>query len=147
MKENFIERKVYKGIITELPENGIFVFGSNTQGRHGKGAAKTALNKFGAIYGNPKGRQGKSYAIITKDLTKKIHPSISGKEIINQIRELYKYAEENKDLDFYISYNADSIPLNGYTIEEIAIFFASGFVSKNIIFEEKFHELVFKNWE
>lgn len=63
---------LYKGIITELPENGIFVFGSNTQGRHGKGAALLAKNKFGAIYGQAKGLQGQSYAIITKDLTKKL---------------------------------------------------------------------------
>lgn len=30
--------------ITKLAENEIFVFGSNLSGRHGKGAAKTALH-------------------------------------------------------------------------------------------------------
>ena len=38
-------------MITQLEPNQIFVFGSNTQGRHGKGAALTAKNKFGAVYG------------------------------------------------------------------------------------------------
>lgn len=46
----------------------IFVFGSNREGRHGKGAALTARTKYGAIYGQAEGRQGASYAIITKEL-------------------------------------------------------------------------------
>lgn len=35
--------------ITKLEKNQIFVFGSNLSGRHGKGAAKTALG-WGAIW-------------------------------------------------------------------------------------------------
>jgi hypothetical protein len=48
---NLVTRKTYKDFITQLKDNQIFVFGSNTQGRHGKGAALLARNKFGAIYG------------------------------------------------------------------------------------------------
>lgn len=52
----------------ELPLNReIFVFGSNLAGRHGKGSALAAQEKFGAIYGQGEGPQGKSYAIPTKD--------------------------------------------------------------------------------
>ena len=36
------------GKITSLPDNHIFVFGSNEAGRHGKGAALDAVNNFGA---------------------------------------------------------------------------------------------------
>jgi hypothetical protein len=50
-----------------LLQNEIFVFGSNTEGRHGAGAAKTAM-VWGAEYGKNSGRQGQTYAIITKDL-------------------------------------------------------------------------------
>lgn len=46
----------------------IFVFGSNTQGIHGAGAALAAKNLHGAIQGIPMGLQGNSYAIITKHL-------------------------------------------------------------------------------
>jgi len=47
-------RKFYIGNIT--PEaNTIFVFGSNSEGRHGAGAAKVARNQFGAIYGQSEG--------------------------------------------------------------------------------------------
>ena len=90
--------KVYKGIITELPPNGIFVFGSNTEGRHGLGAAKTAREKFGAKYGQPSGRQAQSYAIITKDLTKSFHPSVSRLDIemqrINPISTSTQYIQK-----------------------------------------------------
>lgn len=53
--------------IISLKENEIFVFGSNLLGRHGGGAAKMALDHFGAIYGQPFGFQGQSYAIPTMD--------------------------------------------------------------------------------
>lgn len=45
----------------------IFVFGSNLAGRHGKGAALVARVRYGAIYGQGEGLQGRSYAIPTKD--------------------------------------------------------------------------------
>lgn len=44
----------------------VFVFGSNTAGRHGKGAALFARQSRGAIYGQGEGLQGNSYAIPTK---------------------------------------------------------------------------------
>jgi hypothetical protein len=45
----------------------IFVFGSNLAGRHGAGAAKFALERKGAKYGQGIGLQGNSYAIPTKN--------------------------------------------------------------------------------
>lgn len=44
----------------------VFVFGSNLSGRHGKGAASTALKEYGAVYGQGFGPQGNSFAIPTK---------------------------------------------------------------------------------
>ncbi len=46
----------------------IFVFGSNRQGRHGKGSALEAVRRHGAVYGQPDGLQGNSYGIVTKEL-------------------------------------------------------------------------------
>lgn len=40
----------------------VLVFGSNLAGRHGKGAAKYALVKYGAVYGVGEGRTGDAYA-------------------------------------------------------------------------------------
>lgn len=134
--------KTYKGKIVKLKDNQIFVFGSNTQGRHGAGAAKFALDNCGAIYGKSKGRQGNSYAIITKDLTKNVHPSISPSYIKEQIRELYEYAKINPNLDFLIIYSGNGINLNGYSNQEMAEFFSSvDNIPSNIIFEEEFIKL------
>jgi len=110
----------YKGKIKSLKQNEVFVFGSNTEGKHGLGAALFAKQKCGAIYGQSMGLQGQSYAIITKDLNKKIHPSIDKKFIIQQISELYYLASIDIDKKFYIAYDATSVNLNGYANIEMA---------------------------
>ena len=133
--------KTYKGIITELPDNGIFVFGSNTQGRHGKGAALIAKIKFGAIYGYARGFQGKSFAICTKDLTKKLHPSVPKEHIMSQIEELYYNANIINGNDFYVAYGVNS-NLNGYTPQEMANMFSSFPIPNNIVFNENFAKLI-----
>lgn len=45
----------------------IFVFGSNYNGYHGAGAAKTAVDKYHAITGLGMGPQNYAYAVPTKD--------------------------------------------------------------------------------
>lgn len=60
----------YTGDITPDADT-IFVFGSNPEGRHGAGAAKIAVDKFGAKYGQGEGLQGNAYALPTKDLRSK----------------------------------------------------------------------------
>lgn len=140
--------KTYKGLIKKLEPNQIFVFGSNTQGRHGAGAAFYAQNCFGAIYGQARGRQGQCYAIVTKDLTKEIHPSVTEHAIIMQVNQLYGYAKSHPDLEFLVAYSANTTNLCGYSSKELAeMFFAGAFSFKasipdNIVFEESFYELV-----
>ena len=135
-------RKTYSGFIHYLNKDQIFVFGSNTQGRHGRGAALTARLKFGAIYGNPEGIQGKSFAIITKDLTKKTHPSRTTSQIISQINKLYEYATLHPDKEFIIPYKCSDYNLNAYSSEEMAKMFASSEIPENIVFDKLFYELV-----
>lgn len=133
--------KTYKGNISKLNLNQIFVFGSNTQGRHGKGSALIAKEKFGAIYGQSKGLQGQSYAIVTKDLTKSNHPSISKEQIIEQIEKLYQFAIENKDKEFLVAYKVGK-NLNSYSSQEMADMFSSIDIPDNIVFEETFSSLL-----
>jgi hypothetical protein len=133
--------RTYKGEISHLKENQIFVFGSNTQGRHGKGSALIAREKFGAKYGQSSGLQGQSYAIITKDLTKKVHPSITKDKIIEQIKNLYQFAKENKEKEFLIAYK-NGKNLNSYSSQEMADMFSSIDIPENIVFEETFSELL-----
>jgi hypothetical protein len=52
---------------TDNDGKSVLVFGSNTAGRHGAGAAREAYLHWGAIYGRGFGIQGQAYAIPTKD--------------------------------------------------------------------------------
>lgn len=133
--------KTYKGLITELPENGVFIFGANVQGRHGAGTARIALQKFGAVYGEV-GWNGQSYGIVTKDLTSEKHPSITSVNIKNQIKKLYDIALLNLDKEFYVAYTAHGRNLNGYTSFQMAKMFAHWEIPDNLVFEEGFAELI-----
>ena len=135
--------KTYVGQITELPENGVFVYGSNTEGRHGAGAALVAKEKFGAVYGRS-GFHGQSYGIITKDLRCYHHPSISKGQIVQQIGEMYKFARARPDLEFWVAYSGTGKNLNAYTPQQMADMFASHDIPSNIVFEQSFYELMGK---
>jgi ribA/ribD-fused uncharacterized protein len=141
-KPSAIQRKTYSGMIQNLAPNQVFVFGSNTQGKHGKGAALTAKNKFGAIYGQAEGPQGQSYAIITKDLTKNTHPSRTPEQIKEQIHNLYEYARENPDKEFLVAYSGNGTNLNAYSNQEMADMFGSEPIPNNIVFEQEFNKLI-----
>ena len=136
--------KTYQGSISkssDLRPNQIYVFGSNTEGRHGKGSALIALQEFGAKYGQASGMQGRSYAIITKDLRKKVHPSVSPEIIKKQIQHLYKIATDS-EYEYVISYRANVINLNNYSPKEMAAMYAAFDIPLNFVFEEKFYELI-----
>jgi hypothetical protein len=80
----------------------VFVFGSNTQGRHGAGAAKAALKYHGAIYGLPMGRQGNSYAITTKEL-RKGHPPVTLEDIKYEVETFFLYAKNHPEETFQVT--------------------------------------------
>ena len=58
--------------IKSLKKNEVFVFGSNLNGNHSGGAAAIAVEKFGAIMGQARGLQGKSYGIVKLVKTEKV---------------------------------------------------------------------------
>jgi len=82
--------------ITQLAPNEIFTFGSNRAGRHGAGAARTAL-KWGAVYGHGEGLMGQTYALPTKD--ERLRTLALG-EISIHIGRYLKCAEQHPDLVF-----------------------------------------------
>lgn len=98
----------------------IFVFGSNREGRHGKGAAKHAMLKCGAIYGQPSGLQGSSYAIVTKELRKHL-PPVTLEEVEDGVRRFLHFAASNPHLDFEVT--PIGCGLAGFSPEEIAPMF------------------------
>ena len=145
--------KFYNDYIQTLKENEIFVFGSNPEGRHGAGSAKLAKQKFGAIYGKGRGIQGRSYALITKNLTpnfieketnicykKAGEKSLTKEQIKDNIKELYLFASNNTDLDFLIAYTFDNKNLNGYSSLELIHLFDSFEIPNNIVFHISFKQ-------
>ena len=101
-------------IINYLEPNEIFVFGSNEAGMHGGGAAKTAQEKFGAIYGVPFGLMGQSFAIPTKDTRIETLPL---SDILNYLVSFIKFAIDNPQLKFYLT--KIGCGLAGYTTNDI----------------------------
>ena len=138
------ENRTYKGLITNLTENQIFVFGSNTQGIHGAGAALWALKNAGAIWGRSKGLQGQAYGIVTKNLNAKKHPSITVGYILFQLESLQVYAKLVPEKEFLIAYSGTGVNLNGYTPKQMANMFSTIEWPKNIVFEEEFAKLLTK---
>jgi len=133
--------KHYTGNITPSRKT-IFVFGSNPEGIHGAGAARVAVDSFGAILGQGEGLQGYAYALPTKDLRVKEnygYRSISPKKITESIQKLYTTAISHPHLEFKVAYrNTVSTSLNGYTgIEMIEMFKAAGKIPENIIFSRE----------
>lgn len=153
------ERKYWNGkFINNIENNQIFCFGSNPEGRHGAGAAKTAM-KFGAKYGKGRGLVGNTYALITKNLTagfieketgiqynNESYKSVSEFDIKKNIADMYACAEQHPDKEFLLAYSyemwANGNPkksLNGYTSMEMAnMLFDDQNVPDNIVFNESF---------
>ena len=137
----------YKGNI-EPGDNTIFVFGSNPEGRHGAGSAKTARMFFGAVYGQGEGLQGNSYAIPTKDLRVKEnygYRSIPREKIIGSIREMYECARQHPEKKFCVAYRnlPDEKTLCGYTGRELMEMFKTacdGEYPDNVWFSEEWYK-------
>lgn len=87
--------KVTPERITSLRSNEVFVFGSNVDGAHRGGAARQALEHFGAIMGQAEGMQGNSYAIPT------VGTSI--KELYISIRRFCDFAAHHPEKTFLVT--------------------------------------------
>jgi hypothetical protein len=119
--------------IDSLKENEIFVFGSNLAGKHGKGAAKTAL-KWGAKWGQAKGLQGRTYGIPTKDASVKRVLSVI--EIERFVNEFIEFARKSPEKIFLVT--EIGCGLAGYKPKEIAPLFMEASEVFNIYLPRRF---------
>lgn len=115
----------------------IFVFGSNIEGRHGKGAALAAVNQYGAIYGKGHGRQGNAYAIPTKGIgtgPKRTMPTLPLPMIQYFVRVFLDHARQNPSDTFRVT--PIGCGLAGYKPPHIAPFF--DYAPENVILPYEF---------
>lgn len=125
-------------LITHIKANEVFVFGSNESGRHGKGAAKTALG-FGAKWGQASGIQGKTYGIPTKDAS--IRRTLTIEEIKPYVDDFIEWAKYHTGNIFYVT--EIGCGLAGYKPKDIAPLFAAAINIENIYLPERFwHKLL-----
>ena len=103
-----------------IPSDGwIWVYGSNTAGRQGKGAAKIALHNFDAKHGIGRGPNGRSFAIPTKDDRLEVLPI---DEIEMAVREFIDHARANPSKNYFVT--RVGCVLAGYRDDQIAPLFA-----------------------
>ena len=131
-----MEEIEYKGFtpdyIDSLLPNQIFVFGSNSLGYHTGGASGTARKKFGAVWGQPEGLQGASYAIPV-DFGKGIRKD---NEVKKSIERFLAFTKEHLELFFFVT--RIGCGMGGYRDEEMAQFFKGALDLKNICLPKSF---------
>jgi hypothetical protein len=106
----------------------VLVFGSNLAGRHGKGAALTAIKKYGAERGIGEGRTGNAYAIPTKDASLAVIPLSN---IRLSVETFCIYADQHPFLQFKVT--RIGCGLAGYSDNQIAPMFSKA--PKNCYFD------------
>ena len=116
--------------ITELSSSEVFVFGSNLQGYHGGGAARTAMDKFGAEWGVGVGPTGRCYAIPTMQ---------GGVDTIRPyVDKFIAYAKQHPEQHFLVTRIGCGIA--GFSPDEIAPLFADAAEVENISLPDDFWE-------
>ena len=118
--------------ITELKPGEIFVFGSNLRGAHGGGAARFAYERFGAVWGQGVGLQGRSYGIPTMQ---------GGVETIRPyVDDFIKFAAQHPEYRFLVTRIGCGIAT--FTAKEIAPLFAGALDMENVLLPKDFVEVL-----
>lgn len=118
--------------IKELAPDEIFVFGSNLAGHHGGGAARVALDRFGAQWGVGEGIQGQSYAI----------PTMQG-----GVETIKPYVDRFLDLAYEWDQNTFLVTrigcgIAGFLPEQIAPLFDRALDMYNVVLPRDFYDIL-----
>lgn len=141
LERNVKPDRIYNGIIRSeytpdaidsLKSDEVFVFGSNLHGHHGGGAARAAINRFGAIWGQGVGLLGQSYAIPTMQ---------GGVETIRPyVDQFVDFAKEHTELFFYVTRIGCGIA--GFKDSDIAPLFKYAMDIANICLPKAFADVL-----
>lgn len=119
-------------MISKLAPNEVFVFGSNLGGFHGGGAARAAMQLFGAVWGQGVGLQGQSYAIPTmQGGTETIRPYVD---------EFIEFASSKPELYFYVTRIGCGIA--GFVDKDIAPLFQGALALDNVALPKSFYDIL-----
>ena len=128
---NIMKNRVSPWMIVQLQPDEIFVFGSNVNGAHAGGAARTAVEKFGAIWGQGEGLQGQSYAI----------PTMEGLDSMEAaINRFIEFAELHQEYKFLVTPIGCGIA--GYSPIQIAPLFRHAVHLENVCLPESFWDVL-----
>lgn len=127
--------------IDTLKEGEIFVFGSNEAGQHLGGAARAAVERFGAVFGQGSGLQGRSYAIPTLRLPGGGPANrLSLQAIRGYVQEFIYFADAHPELTFLVTRIGCGIA--GFHDEEIAPLFAGAYSLPNVYLPASFWKVL-----
>lgn len=115
--------------INSLRPDEVFVFGSNAQGHHIGGAAKAAMSKFGAVWGEGDGLFGQSYAISTME---------GLLQTARNVNRFIHFAAEHQELKFFVTPIGCGIA--GYNPLQIAPLFRKAITLPNVYLPRIFWE-------
>lgn len=129
---NIMNSRITPNRISELKPNEIFVFGSNLQGYHGGGAARLAMDKWGAVWGQGVGLQGQTYAIPTMQ---------GGTEMIKPyVDRFIEFAKNDPEKTFLVTEIGCGIA--GFEPTDIAPLFRKAIHVPNIWLPQRFWEVL-----
>ena len=123
--------RITPSAVNVLEPNEVFVFGSNEDGRHMGGAARVAMEKFGAVWGRGEGHQGQCYAI----------PTMEGLNSTSRaVIRFTSFACNHPDLKFFVT--AIGCGIAGYKPKEIAPMFLQATTLKNVYLPLSFWKII-----
>ena len=143
--------RTYSGLISNLKENQVFVFGSNPVGINGNpakgtGGAALVATTNGWVEQSEKmdnrlSNSGKAWGLTTVSYPGKKR-SKTFQEILEGIKKLYDYAKANPEKEFLVAYSGTGTNLNGYSNQELGAMFSRFPIPSNVVFEEQFATLL-----
>lgn len=128
-------------VVESLKEGQVFVFGSNLIGYHSGGASLTAMQRFGAVWGQAEGPQGQCYAIPV-DIRGEAVENVSA-YMKRHIDKFLAYVKEHKD-QFFIVIRV-GCGNAGFDEEFMAPFFKEALKMENVSLPKSFVDILKKS--